>query len=200
MSLWRCDRGCRQRANASVALAVVMLGCGSGTTTKLADTARPQSVVVNPQLTSTTLIWRNAPSEHRDARGAVHRFFAAVAKESNAELEALFAEDALFHRPNQPASPAAIAWQRRLSSGDYGAATVGRDTPVQLLDNGAAERLAGHRSIRLQPQSGELLAIVALPAFPVQTQALWGTELQLVLQVQDGQWRIGDVWEDYPAH
>jgi hypothetical protein len=160
-------------------------------------TRRPQQIPVDAQLASPSLVWRAPPPPNYGARETVRLFFDAVAHESGPQLEAMFAEDALFHRPNQPATPAALAWLRRLSAGDYSVQVVSRDVPMQLLDYGSSQRLADYRTIHLQPQSGEVLAVVALPSAQPQASPLWGSELQLVLTPRAGEWRIRELWEDY---
>lgn len=144
-------------------------------------------------------MWRKAPAPEQNARITVRHFFDAIAREDGPELDALFTEDALFHRPNQPATPAVIAWHRRLSAGDYTRQVIPNDITVQLLDQSASAELADHRNVQLQLQNGEVLAVVALPSGLPAGAGLWGTELQLVLTEHDGQWRIRELWEDYVA-
>lgn len=152
---------------------------------------------MDAQLSSSSLVWRTSPLSQHGARQTVRKFFEIVARESGPQLESLFAEDALFHRPNQPATPAAPAWLRRLATNDYTQHTVTSDVPIQLLDHASSRHLGTYRAIHLQPQSGELLAVVALPPGQSQNPALWGNELQLVLTSHEGGWQIRELWEDY---
>lgn len=204
MSLWRCERSSGRAAYSlervlTLAGASVALGAcapGSGPVASLPP-ARPAPV--EAQLVSPSLIWRWSPAPHEGARLTVRRFFDSVARESGPQLEELFAEDALFHRPNQPATPAAIAWLRRLSAGDYASAVVSTTVPIQLLDHTSLQRLAAYRTVHLQPQAGEVLAVVSLPGTTPQNATLWGSEMELLLTPQDGEWQIREIWEDYGA-
>jgi hypothetical protein len=177
----------------------LFVGCASGPAAAVPKSPLPQPTPVDAHLTSASLLWRVSPLPHQGARQTVRRFFESVARESGPQLESLFAEDALFHRPNQPATPAAIAWLRRLSTGDYTLTAVSAAVPVQLLDHTSSQRLAGHRTVHLQPQSGEVLAMVTLPLTVGHNPALWGTEMQLVLTPREGEWQIREVWEDYTS-
>jgi hypothetical protein len=159
--------------------------------------AVPKGTPVDVATASSTLVWRKAPVPFQGARHTVRQFFDAIAREAGPELEALFTDDALFHRPNQPATPAAIAWHRRLSAGDYTHQSVPGDIPIQLLDQAASVELAGHRDVKLQPEAGEVLAVVLLPTMPPPLAGLWGTQLQLVLAPRQDGWRIREAWEDY---
>lgn len=171
--------------------------CGSPALENVTKAHIPHTTPVDARLESESLLWRVSPPALGGARQLVSRFFDAVAREAGAELESLFAEDALFHPPNQSATPAALAWARRLSAGDYTLQVIADDVPVQLIDYTSTRRLAAYRSVHLQPQPGEVLAVVALPPSRAQGPALWGTELQLVLTLRDGEWRIRELWEDY---
>lgn len=146
---------------------------------------------------SSSLIWRKVAPSARDARATVRRFFDVIARESNAQLQELLADDALFHRPNQPPTPALLAWGRRFSVGDYSQSVTTQ--PVQLLDHDAARRLGAHRAVHLLPERGELVALVKLNSPQPAVPALWGTEVQLLLRFDDAQWKIRAVWEDYPG-
>lgn len=68
--------------------------------------------------------------------------------------------------------------------------------PVQLLDSDAAQRLGALRTVHLIPERAELVATIKLNPSS-SAQALWGTEVQLLLRFEDGQWKIRAVWEDY---
>lgn len=203
MSLWRYERSLGRsarwlgRAAGLAGLSLAISACGSGVAPLAPPLPPPRPAPIEAQLVSPSLVWRWSPAPHTGARATVRRFFASVAQESGPQLEALFAEDALFHRPNQPATPAAIAWLRRLSAGDYAAAAISTTVPIRLLDHAASRRLAAYRAVHLQPQAGEVLAVVSLPAAAAQNAALWGSEMQLVLTPQDGEWQIRELWEDY---
>jgi ketosteroid isomerase-like protein len=179
--------------------AATLIACASGPTASVPKAPLPRPTPVDSQLTSLSLVWRASPIPHQGARQTVRRFFDSVAREAGPQLESLFAEDALFHRPDQPATPAVIAWLRRLSAGDYTLTALSTAVPVHLLDHASSRRLAAYRTLHLQPQAGEVLAIVSLPATSGQTPALWGSEMQLVLTPRGGQWQIREVWEDYTS-
>lgn len=221
MSPWRCSsldaaaherslkrtsrNGMRWGESRTAAIGGALLGtllvcaCGSPSQVNSASLPQPQPIAVGQHFESPSLVWRTVPLAHASARQTVVRFFDSVARESGPELESLFAEDALFHRPTQPSTPAALAWLRRLSAGDYTKQPIPADVQVQLLDHTSATKLASHRTVHLRPQAGELIAVVALPTAQNQTAALWGTELELVLTPRDGAWQIRELWEDFPT-
>lgn len=178
-------------------LSIALAACASSGPNVATKAPLPRATPVDPRLESPSLVWRTAPPPHQGARRAVREFFDAVAHEAGPQLETLFAEEALFHRPNQPATPAVLAWLRRLSASDYTRHVLPADVPVQLLDRSSSLRLAAHRAVHIQPQSGEYLAVVGLHSVQAQAPALWGSELQLVLTFREGQWQIRELWEDY---
>lgn len=179
--------------------ALLAWACSAPSQTNSTPPQTPQPIAIDQDFESPSLLWRTVPPAHAGARRTVARFFDSVARESGSELESLFAEDALFHRPTQPSTPAALAWLRRLSAGDYTKQPIPTDVPVQLLDHASSRKLVAHRAVHLRPQTGELVAVVALPVTQGQTPALWGTELELLLTPQDGVWQIRELWEDFPA-
>lgn len=178
--------------------AVVSAACTPATAPR-PEAKTPRAIPLDARVSSPSLVWLEAPAPQQGARQTVRHFFDAIAREAGPELDALFTEDALFHRPNQPATPAVIAWHRRLSAGDYTRQVIPSDVGVQLLDQTASAELADHRNVQLQLQNGEVLAVVALPPMMPPGTGLWGTELQLVLTAHEGQWRIRELWEDYVA-
>lgn len=129
----------------------------------------------------------------------MRHFFDLVSAEAGSDLQSLFVEDAVFHRPNQPPSPAVMSWLRRFASADYTHQVRGSELQIQLMDQRTTVALEQHRAIHLTPQAGEVLAVVALPPSPAQVPPLWGTEMQALLTWLDGAWRIRELWEDYPG-
>ncbi len=160
-----------------------------------AKTPRPTPLGESEQ--SSSLVWRAVPPSTPAARDVVRRFFDVVARESTAELQALMVEDALFHRPNQPATPADLAWTRRFSMGDYSHQVNDADLSVYVFSHAAYRQLYAHRNSHLAPDADELLAVVKMPATSPSSTPLWGTEMEVVLQFQGGQWQIKALWEDY---
>lgn len=178
-------------------LGAVLVSACTEAATPPPESPTPRVIPLDARVSSPSLVWLDAPAPQQGARKTVRHFFDAIAREAGPELDALFTEDALFHRPNQPATPAVIAWHRRLSAADYTRQVIPSDIGVQLLDQTASAQLTGHRNVQLQLQNGEVLAVVALPSMLPPGSGLWGTELQLVLTEQDGSWRIRELWEDY---
>lgn len=160
-------------------------------------TPTPRPTPLDEGAQSESLVWREVPPSTRAARDVVRRFFDAVARESTSALDVLLVEDALFHRPNQPATPAGLAWVRRFSTGDYSREVIDAEVPIHMFSSDAYRQLRGHRPSHLVPDAGQLLAVVKLPARAPSATPLWGTELELILDLESGQWQIGALWEDY---
>lgn len=125
----------------------------------------------------------------------VRAFFRAVTHRSFTELTSVVDDDALAFRPNQEPTSATVTWRRRLEVFDYSGQEWAQLVPIQIFDRTRAQQLERVRLFRLQPASGEWLAVVELPS--VQGPRVWGTELQFILQDRDGELRIRKIWEDF---
>lgn len=109
-------------------------------------------------------------------------------------------EDALFHRPNQPATSAVQFWTRRFSANDYSKHVVPHDVAIRVFDHESARELTRYRTTHLWPDPDEFLAVVELPppgGAPPGSSAPWGTQVHLILAAEEDRWRVRALWEDY---
>jgi hypothetical protein len=81
--------------------------------------------------------------------------------------------------------------------GDYSRQINDADLTVHVFSHAAYRRLYAHRNSHLAPDADELLAVVKMPATSPSSAPLWGTEMEVVLRFQGGQWQIRALWEDY---
>lgn len=147
-----------------------------------------------------SLLWRSTPPSTEAPRAAVRRFFAAVARESINDLLRVMVEDALFHRPNQPATSAVPFWTRRFSVNDYAKHVVPADVAIRVFDHVSARELARYHTPHLWPDPDEFLAVVELPPGTGGSSASpppWGSQVQLIIRVDEDGWRVRALWEDY---
>lgn len=160
---------------------------------------KPRPTPVAPGTSTPSLVWRSVAPSTEAARAVVRRFFDAVARESTTELAGSLVEDALFHRPNQPATSALQFWTRRFSAGDYTKHVVPHDVAIRVFDHESARALTRYRTTQLWPDPDEFLAVVDLPlaGTPTGSSAPWGTQLQLILLAGEDGWKVRALWEDY---
>jgi hypothetical protein len=93
----------------------------------------------------------------------VHGFFAAVQRESVAELNALLGDGATISSgPGSSPEPVPKVWAARFKRLDYGegAKAPYRDDQLGVFTPEELTRLGGARRYALEPAAGELLAVV----------------------------------------
>jgi hypothetical protein len=104
-----------------------------------------------------------APQPQRAARLMVRGFFAAVQRESVAELSELLGDGATISSgPGSSPEPVPKVWAARFKRLDYGqdAKAPYRDDQLGVFSPEELARLGGARRYALEPAQGELLAVV----------------------------------------
>jgi hypothetical protein len=143
-----------------------------------------------------------APLARREARQAVRRFFEAVARESQSELDSLMAPDAVLHSgPGAGTQVASKVWASRFKRLDYeptGTRRVFRDDELELYEADELERLSPPRAFMLSPRAGQLLAVVNVrdrraPGAPRR----FGARIEFILEPTPSRTRIREVFEDF---
>jgi hypothetical protein len=143
-----------------------------------------------------------APLARRDARQAVRRFFDAVERESQSELDAVMTSDAvLYTGAGSGTQVASKAWAARFKRLDYepsGSRRVFRDDELELYEPDELARLAPPRVFALSPRAGQLLAVVNVrdrraPGAPRR----FGARIEFILESSATRTRIREVFEDF---
>jgi hypothetical protein len=143
-----------------------------------------------------------APVARREARQVVQRFFDAVERESQAELEALMSADAVLHTgPGSGNQVASKVWASRFKRLDYepsGSRRVFRADELELYEADELSRLSPRRAFVLLPRAGQLLAVVNVrdrraPGAPRR----FGARIEFIVEPSSGSARIREVYEDF---
>lgn len=143
-----------------------------------------------------------APFARREARQTIRRFFDAVARESQGELEAVLASDAVLHTgPGSGNQVVSKAWASRFKRLDYEPSSsrrVFRDDELELYEPHELEQLSPPRRFSLTPRSGQLLAVVNVrdrraPGEPRR----FGTRIEFIVDYAQNRARIREVFEDF---
>lgn len=143
-----------------------------------------------------------APLARREARQAIGRFFDAVERESQGELEALLVSEAVLHTgPGSGNQVVSKAWASRFKQLDYepsGSRRIFREDELELYEPDELERLSPPRRFSLTPRAGQLLVVANVrdrraPGAPRR----FGPRIEFIIDYVHDRARIREVFEDF---
>lgn len=168
-------------------------------TSSLAPTVWPRALPEADASSSVVLL--AAPQPQRAARLMVRGFFAAVQRESVAELSALLGDGATISSgPGSSPEPVPKVWAARFKRLDYGtdAKAPYRDDQLGVFSPEELARLGSARRYALEPAPGELLAVVT----PRERSSAagprhYGRRIEFILGTTEEGLRILRMFEDF---